>query len=68
MLSKAKELMSCVVTLQLICAFDFAYAEIRFSHDMAMYEIFKFGLHCCQELSQIIKSGLHCCQELSKIF
>ena len=30
--AKMKALMSCVVTAQLICAFVFAKAEIRFSH------------------------------------
>ena len=30
---KTKVLISCVVTKQLICAFVFAYAKIRFSHD-----------------------------------
>ena len=28
-------LISCAVTIQLICAFVFAYANGRFSHDMA---------------------------------
>ena len=28
-------LISCLVTAQLICAFVFAYAKIRFSHDAA---------------------------------
>ena len=32
---KTKVLISCVVTLQLICPFVFAYAESRFSHDAA---------------------------------
>ena len=30
---KTKVLISCVVTMQLICAFGFAYAKSRFSHD-----------------------------------
>ena len=33
--AKTKALMSCVVTAQLICAFVFAYAKNRFSHDAA---------------------------------
>ena len=33
--SKNKGLISCAVSLQLICTFVFAYAKIRFSHDMA---------------------------------
>ena len=27
--------MSCAITIQLICALVFAYAKIRFSHDVA---------------------------------
>ena len=30
---KTKTLIRCTVTLQLICAFVFTYAESRFSHD-----------------------------------
>ena len=30
--AKTKELISCEVTAQLICAFVFAYAKSRFSH------------------------------------
>ena len=33
--SKNKALISCAVTVQLICGFVFAYAKIRFSHDAA---------------------------------
>ena len=32
---KEKALISCLVTTQLICTFDFAYPKIRFSHDAA---------------------------------
>ena len=32
-----KVLIGCVVTTQLICAFDFAYAKSRFSHDKAYF-------------------------------
>ena len=32
---KTKALISCAVTAQLICAFDFAYLKVRFSHDEA---------------------------------
>ena len=32
--AKTKVLVSCAVTAQLICAFVFAYAKSRFSHDM----------------------------------
>ena len=33
--AKTKALISCAVTAQLICVFIFAYAKIRFSHDVA---------------------------------
>ena len=33
--AKTKPLISCAVTVQLICAFVFAYAKSRFSHDLA---------------------------------
>ena len=33
--AKTKALISCAVTAQLICAFVFAYAKSRFSHDAA---------------------------------
>ena len=33
--AKLKVLISCPVTMQLICAFVFAYAKSRFSHDTA---------------------------------
>ena len=33
--AKTKALISCAVTAQLICVFVFAYAKIRFSHDVA---------------------------------
>ena len=33
--AKTKALISCTITVQLICAFAFAYAKCRFSHDMA---------------------------------
>ena len=34
-MAKTKVLISWAVTTQLICAFVFAYAKSRFSHDMA---------------------------------
>ena len=34
-IEKTKALISCAVTAQLICVFDFAYAKIRFSHNEA---------------------------------
>ena len=33
---KTKMLISCAVTLQLICIFVLAYAKSRFSHDTAL--------------------------------
>ena len=35
MKQKTKVLISCAVTAELICAFVFTYAKIRFSHDAA---------------------------------
>ena len=35
--AKTKALISCAVTAQLICAFGFAYAKRRFSHDAARF-------------------------------
>ena len=35
-LAKVKGLISCMVTIQLICAFFFAYAKSRFSHHIAL--------------------------------
>ena len=32
--AKTKPLISCAVTMQLICAFVLAYAKSRFSHDL----------------------------------
>ena len=34
---KTKALNSCTVTVQLICAFVFAYSKSRFSHDTAYF-------------------------------
>ena len=34
-LAKTKVLISCAITLQLICAFLFAYAKSRFFYDVA---------------------------------
>ena len=36
--AKTKALISCAVTIQLICTFVFAYAKSRFSHDAAHIE------------------------------
>ena len=37
--AKTKALISCSVTAQLICGFDFAYAKSRFSHDAAHIKV-----------------------------
>ena len=37
--AKTKALISCVVTVQLICAFVFAYAKCRFTHDAAQMKV-----------------------------
>ena len=37
-------LISCAVTAQLLCAFVFAYAKSRFSHDAALVKLVK--VHC----------------------
>ena len=39
MLLKIKALISCLVTAQLICAFDFAYAKHRVFHDAVHMEL-----------------------------
>ena len=40
--SQNKGLISCLVTAQLICAFAFAYAKIRFSHYAGIHYICYF--------------------------
>ena len=37
--AKTKALISCAVTVQLICVFVFAYAKSRFSHDVAHIKV-----------------------------
>ena len=37
--AKTKALVSCAVTAQLKCAFVFAYAKRRFSHDAALIKL-----------------------------
>ena len=44
--SKTKALICCVVTMQLICVFVFAYAKNRFSHDAAQLTV--------QEMAEMI--------------
>ena len=47
---KTKALISCAVTMQLICTFVCAYAKSRFSHDMAQIvkEMRKPALNLCE--------------------
>ena len=54
-LAKTKVLISCTVTMQLICAFVFAYAKSRFSHDAAHIKVkycifFITVLYICRNL------------------
>ena len=42
-LAKTKALISCAITVQLICSFDFAYTKNRFSHDAALKKVFLFS-------------------------
>ena len=46
--AKRKALITCAVTVQLICVFVFAYAKIRFSHDVA---------HLLQEFVKVLMYG-----------
>ena len=41
---KTKALISCPLTMQLICAFVFAYAKSRFSHDPTHYNCVSFSI------------------------
>ena len=57
--AKTKVLISCAVTAQLICAFVFAYAKSRSSHDAAQYSkarVYK-GMHCFLDFAQNIDCG-----------
>ena len=53
--AKTKALIRCAVTAQLICAFVFAYAKDRFSHDAA--HIFMLHLTCFLFSSTIGRFG-----------
>ena len=44
--AKTKELISCAVTTQLICAFVFAYADCLFSHAAAQLYCRQIELQC----------------------
>ena len=63
---KTKALISCTVTVQLICAFVFAYAKSRFSHD-AIHIVVSFQLllvHFGADISSVDNEGntpLHMC-------
>ena len=44
---KTNALISCPVTAQLICAFVFAFAKSRFSHDAAEIPKYPINHFCC---------------------
>ena len=44
--AKTKVLISCAVTLQLICTFVFEFAKFRFSHDAAHMTV--YGMLYCR--------------------
>ena len=44
-IAKTETLISCTVNRQLICAFVFAYAKGRFSHDAAHFFLAATGYH-----------------------
>ena len=45
--AKTKALISCAVIAQLICAFVFAYAKVRFSQDTAQVHLQERFLQDC---------------------
>ena len=53
------ELISCAVTAQLICAFVFAYAKVRFSHDVTPSTM-TYNFRILVKASQRQWSSLHC--------
>ena len=57
---KTKALISSSVTAQLICAFVFAYAKCRFSHDVAYIGLVMFQLSedVCLELGSAALNSL----------
>ena len=50
-MAKTKALISLAVTVKLVCAFVFAYAIGRFSHDVAHIQQLNMKLIICQNLS-----------------
>ena len=46
-------LISSAITAQLICAFVFAYAESRFSHEAALIDC-----HCCSQVPAKVKYNM----------
>ena len=65
-MAKTKALISCAVTVQLICSFVFTYAKIWFSHGAAqiILRVFKSLLAKIQYISQIEC----CCNEILLFF
>ena len=56
--AKTKALISCAVTLQLICVFVFAYAKRRFSQDEAPLETAFLIANCGQLVTSVFKNEL----------
>ena len=55
---KTKALISCTVTA--ICAFVFAYAKSRFSHDVALIIVHVVvAVHDCCPVQSIVSGDLH---------
>ena len=62
-IAKSKVLIRCVVTAHLICAFVFAYAKSRFSHDAAhIFQLFQMEEF---EKSSRVSLYLHMQEEVS---
>ena len=58
--AKAKALISCTVTVQLICTFVFANAKIRFSHDAAHLTVHtKLNLYSLGSMRHFLSSNEH---------
>ena len=51
-MAKTNALISCAVTAQLICAFAFAYAKVRFSSETLHYKI--------ESYSKIVGEQINC--------
>ena len=57
-MAKTVALISCTVTTQLICAFVFAYAKDRFSHDAALMvsRHVKYSIYCLSHFISISRN------------